>query len=302
MRHPLNTILGRESHVRVLRVLALAQVPVVGRAELARLAELNPRGMKRLLDTLEDAGVVEPLGRGAQQAYRLSQRLPLTATLRQLFAEERQRAHRIFDGIRSVLAGSGPSGRSAWIEGPVADDADRIGDVITVVVVPASHDDESLRLYVRDAMNRLQSSEDISIEVRYVHVAHLEALPADARTRLRDARPIVGPPPSYLLEPGPAPDHDRSSRGTHQAHDERLLARAQQLAERLRRDPSIINRAREYIERRMTTASPGERLELSEWRDILDTSSPARLRRFLVSTTDRAVRLRQSLPFIDDTK
>ncbi|HVZ49678.1 MAG TPA: hypothetical protein VG916_12915 [Gemmatimonadaceae bacterium] len=256
--------------------------------------------MKRLLDTLEDAGVVETLGRGAQQSYRLRQRLQLAGNLRQLFVEEQHRAHRIFDGIRSVLVGAGAAVRSAWIEGPAADDADRIGDVITVVVVPASHDDETLRLNVRDALNRLQSNEDVAVEVRYVHGADLEAMSADARARLRDVRQLVGPPPSYILEPGPAPIHDRVSHGTHQAHDERLLARARQVAERLRRDPSMIDRAREYIERRMTTASPGERLELSEWRDILDTSSPARVRRFLTSTTDRATRLRQSLPFLDD--
>ena len=300
LRHPLNVILGRESHVRVLRVLALATVPVVGSAELARLAELDPRGMKRILETLEDAGVVETLGRGTQQSYRLRQRLQFAQYLRQLFVEEQQRASRILDGIRGVLAGAGPSIRAAWLEGRSADETDQVGDVISVVILPASPDDEPLRLHNREAFNRLQSNEDVGIEVRYVQAADLEALPPGDREALGRVRPLVGPAPAYLLEPTAAAVHERSPRLTHDAHDQRLLERARQVAERIRRDPSVIDRAHEYIDRRMTTASPGERLELAEWRDILDASSPARLRRFLTSSTERATRLRQSLPFVDD--
>jgi hypothetical protein len=70
------------------------------------------------------------------------------------------------------------------------------------------------------------------------------------------------------------------------------------IADRLKQDPALVDETRRYIERRLPGASPGERLELEEWRDILATMSAARLRRFLVRDDARAARLRQSLPFL----
>ena len=69
------------------------------------------------------------------------------------------------------------------------------------------------------------------------------------------------------------------------------------MADRIRRDPSLVDEAKRYIERRLPLASSGERLELEEWRGILRTMSLSRLRRFLLQDDARATRLRQSSPF-----
>jgi hypothetical protein len=85
---------------------------------------------------------------------------------------------------------------------------------------------------------------------------------------------------------------------THAVLDRRALALARAIADRLKVDPSLVDSARRYIDARLTVASPGERLELLEWRDVISDMSVARLRRFLIEESPRATRLRQSLPFL----
>ena len=63
--------------------------------------------------------------------------------------------------------------------------------------------------------------------------------------------------------------------------------------------PSLVERAQRNLERRLRDASPGEHKVLEEWAQILRTTSLPRLRRFLVEDSERATRLRQSLPFVE---
>lgn len=49
----------------------------------------------------------------------------------------------------------------------------------------------------------------------------------------------------------------------------------------------------------LSRASPRERRELMEWIRILSTMSAARLQRFLVEDSERAIRLRQTLPALN---
>ena len=58
----------------------------------------------------------------------------------------------------------------------------------------------------------------------------------------------------------------------------------------------MIAMAEERVKRRAGEASPRERRELMEWIRILSTMSPARLQRFLLEDSERAIRLRQTLP------
>jgi hypothetical protein len=57
--------------------------------------------------------------------------------------------------------------------------------------------------------------------------------------------------------------------------------------------------AEERVRHRAREASPRERRELAEWIRILSTMSPARLRRFLLENSERAIRLRQTLPALN---
>lgn len=301
LRHPLNTILGRESHVRVLRVLALDAVPV-GRTELATLAQLQPRGMKKLLESLEDAGVIESVGRGRRQSFRLRQGPFFVNALQDLFAQERERENAILGSVGQIVSSQGPSVRAAWIEGAVAHNTDKIGDAINLTVLAAEPDDEPLRRNVRALINDLQRRFDIPIELKVLHQADLDALAPAARAELERTQSVSGPPPRHFLEPLPTRQNRRGPRRTHADQDAALLERARAIAARIAVDSSVVTRAKRWIEERRTVATPGEQVELSEWHDILDTMSPARVRRLLTQPGERATRLRQSMPFVEESR
>jgi hypothetical protein len=89
----------------------------------------------------------------------------------------------------------------------------------------------------------------------------------------------------------------RNKRHEHLDLRSRELARL--IADRIAHDPSIVEDAKRYIERRLLSASQGERLELEEWQQVLATMSIPRLRRFLMKEGAQATRLRQSTPFLN---
>src|SRR5262249_30622024 len=99
-------------------------------------------------------------------------------------------------------------------------------------------------------------------------------------------------------------ERSRSTRRTstppsHDQQDARSRRLALAIAAKIKRDPGLIAIAEERARRRARDASPGERRELAEWLRIFATMSAARLRRFLVEDSERAVRLRQTLPALN---
>jgi len=85
----------------------------------------------------------------------------------------------------------------------------------------------------------------------------------------------------------------------HSRHDEKARLLGVAVAEKLKRDPGLVPKARRHVTQRLKRASPQERKELMEWKRLLESTQPARLRRFLVASTDRATRLRQTLPLLE---
>lgn len=83
---------------------------------------------------------------------------------------------------------------------------------------------------------------------------------------------------------------------THEEHDARARRLAVAIAAKLKADPGLAALAADRVRRRAKEASAGEQQELAEWARLLSTLSPARLRAFLVEDSERATRLRQSLP------
>lgn len=150
---------------------------------------------------------------------------------------------------------------------------------------------------MRAAVEELEPQFDVTIEVRGITPADLESLPADQRDYLADALPLAGVPPEAFVARPREGKPNRKIR-SHADHDARGLALASAVAEKLARDPSLRARARAQIARRLPAASPRERLELEEWDRALRTTSPARLRSFLINPGERATRLRQTLPFL----
>lgn len=69
------------------------------------------------------------------------------------------------------------------------------------------------------------------------------------------------------------------------------------IAERLRRDPSLLGDARANLARWRATSSPRVAPVLEEWEALLDGDFESLLG-LLVSPGERATRLRQSSPFV----
>lgn len=299
LRCPLNDILGTEASVRVLRVLSLSDIPI-GVSELARQASLQASGVGRVCTRLEDLGVIEAVGRAAtNRQYRRSARFPFGAHLSALFAEERNRGDQVLADLRSAVHGDTLI-RAAWIEGALARGADRPGDPIVVGILTEPAGVERLRMGVWQRMLQIQRSKHVVVELRVLTSADLKTLSTDQRGQLEDVIPLQGPPPLDLVRDGPPGPRDtiRLRGRRHGDLDARALAIARAVAERIRRDPSLVEEALRYIDRRLPIASQGERLELEEWQAVLTGMSVARLCRFLIQDDARARRLRQSLPFV----
>lgn len=298
---PLNHILGTEANVRVLRAIYLSDIPI-GVAELARVTALQRSGVARVCVRLEDLGVIETVGRGPRnRQYRRADGFPLANRLSSLFQEERSRGDQIINDIRRTVLSVGGGVRSAWIEGPVATGDDLPEDSIEVhALVDSAHIDR-VRNTLWQALVTVQQNRDVAIDLRVESQADLETASPDHVSRLTHIILLAGPAPLDLLHPGAdlATPNMATPHRNHSLRDEQALALAYAIAARIKRDPSIVEAAKRYVTRRLAAASPGEQLELREWNDLLSTRSPARLARFLTESSERATRLRQSLPFLD---
>ena len=82
----------------------------------------------------------------------------------------------------------------------------------------------------------------------------------------------------------------------HLLIDERSLAFDRLIVDKLRREPTLVGKARRNLTRWLETCSPGARPDLLEWQRCL--SGPFdQLLALLEATDPRATQLRQSSPF-----
>jgi hypothetical protein len=249
---------------------------------------------------LEDLGVIEAIGRGSyNRQYRRAVNFPLGNQLAALFTQERSHAETVIADIRRAVQSAGI--RAAWIEGPVAAGNDSPDDSIEVAVLADSAQVELVRNAVWSKLIDVERLRDVAIHLTVKSLADLQTSTAPELKRLSQVQILSGPSPVDLLHAGaPTLDAPHPSRTrSHSDRDEQALALARVIAKRIRRDPSIVEDAKRFITRRLAAASAGEQLELREWDALLANKSPARLSRFLTERSERATRLRQSLPFLE---
>ena len=299
LRAPLNHILGTEANTRILRVLSETEEPL----SISRLADrsmLAISGVSKAISVLEEAGIVEYIGSGSRRPVRFRTAYPLADAIRTLYRAERSRFDDIVSELRQAAKALTPLPRSVWLEGPVVSGSDRIGDPIIVGILTGARElDRTLSTW-EAASENVEREQDVTVEVHGRTIADLMAVTPEERETLKHALPILGPPPFDILKSSALPKH--RSRVAHRpfSHaelDERALALARAVAERIRTDPGIIERANLYLDTRMISASPGEQRALGEWKRVFRTMTVPRLRRFLIEKSERATRLRQSSPF-----
>lgn len=301
-RTPLNTLLGTEAAVRVLRALAAAEGTPLAAGELAERAGLHRTSVYPVLEHLEGQGVVGFIGAGAQRLVRLDPTHWATDAIHTIFASERRRVTTVLSRLQLAARALRPAPTAVWLEGAVARGTDRGDEPFPVRVLADPAALPALTEQLRVAVADVEAEFDVVVEVSGLTRSELAHLPSAERAALRDVILLAGVPPHGLAGRSPRDaaqrhDHAREAREGHARHDERGLRLAAAVAAKLRRDPGLIREATAYLDARLASASARERSELEEWRRLLDTLSPARLRQFLLDPGPRATRLRQSSPF-----
>lgn len=285
LRAPLNDIFGAEANVRLLRVLALARVPLAA-GELARRAELGRTSIYPALESLERSGIVAFIGAGAQRQVALRTLHPLTRVILGLFRAEQQRVEDMLAALGSAARSLTPQPIGAWVEGL----SDVSGDVVSCWILSDPKTLTHITDVFSQALGPIEREYDVRIELHGTTRGELARRVApDTRAMLDDAVVLAGAIPRYVG------DHGQSWSAGHAKHDARARRLGVAVAEKLRRDPGLVHAARARISRRSKRASPQEQRELREWERIL-ALSPSRLQRFLGDPGEKATRLRQTLP------
>lgn len=288
LRAPLDGILGTPANVQVLRVLTREDAPL-GRAEASRRAGMTPQGGRKALDRLFEVGLVRYVGAGKIRQVQLRKEHPLACPLTDLFDAERQRYEDLLQAIRSVVDQVTPPPQTVWIQGPVVEGTDEYGDPLVLGVLADAGEVDELSESLRDVLVELGRRFDVTIEVRPYTRADLAALLSDDIATV----PVLGPGPAAFVSSGE--EQRPSALEKHEDHDRRALGRAQRLADLLVANPRLRGRALDWLQEQLDQEKDNR--ELREWKRILESTSIPRLCRLLTSETDRAVRLRQSLPF-----
>lgn len=293
--NPLNEILGTQANVRLLRVLAL-QNTLATAGELAKRAMLGRTSTYPALRELERAGVIEFIGAGPRKLVQLRGSHPLSRILKQLFRVEAGRFEALTAALRKLVSGMSRGPMSAWIDRGEEDP--ETAETINLYVVARPEDLNRITDYLNDRLAEVERKHDVHIAVRGIMPSEIQTLHRTSLTTLTAEILLAGVPPVALLERSRSTDKT-STIVSHDEHDARSRRLAVAIAAKIRRDPGLIAVAQERVKRRAREASPRERRELAEWDRILSTMSPARLRRFLLENSERAMRLRQSLPALN---
>lgn len=292
LEQPLNSLLGTEANVRILRVLARTAVPL-GKSEVARRAELNDSGVRRALGGLMRFGIVESVS-GGVQTVALRREHYLADVLRELFEAEHHSYQRVVDALRRASREVSPPPLSVWVEG-VADYDAGAGTLALTVVVEANRTAAAAK-QLTDGIQHLRREFELRVSPRVLTRADVSAGvgPSDGA----DLILLLGPHPGDLAsDRGGSEPTGRTAAG-HARHDTRQLRLGTALAERLLDDPELIERAIRSLAAKVTPDTPATDPG-REWLDILEHESPAAVRRLLVDPGETATRLRQSLPFAE---
>jgi predicted transcriptional regulator len=282
LQNPLNELLGTEACVRLLRVLANEVDGPLTASNAAERAGLTAPGAYKALKRLLRSGFVIRIGGGRKHLYGLHRSDKLVKAVLKLFQSEQERYETLLGAIKKRIDKLVPYPHSVWIQ----ELPSLFGDPLLMGVL---HETRHLSNYIhqlRKQLNQVERDFDLTIEVNGYTKADVP--------KLKDAKVT----PLYGVLPFP----DKYARGmyarplTHAEKDQRMLALSRKLAEAIEHDTSLVRRAKEHVRRILKKDQGSATIDITEWRDILESYSTRRLSRFLTSTSERANRLRQSNP------
>ena len=285
---PLNVILGSEGCVRVLRVLTASET-AMGRSEVARKAELYPTGVRQVIEKLADLGLVDCVGSGRNKVVSLRDRHPLAGPLRSLFNDERKLYSDIIRTARNAFSHQTLPVKAVWIE----NHAVRSPGMIDIGILGPLTGINSVVQLVEEELRRIEHDTASHFVIHGYTDADLHTASTEQIRRLEQVTLLYGWIPLRWTMQGGGPIR------THQDLRERARQVSTRLARLLSSDPSLIGRAIDWIDKRQNSASVHEQHALAEWRSMLTELSTKQVQSFLMEKSERADRLRQSLPFVE---
>lgn len=288
----MSTLLGSRGHISVLRELLNAGSPLSHAALLER-TDLSRQGVYDVVNRLTETGAVAFIGSGRQQLITLRGDYPFYAHLKELFTAELGRFENLIRELSEIIESQSIKPDSAWIFGPAAAGTDTYGEAVQVALLGSLSAIEELTREFRAKLSdsNLEIMFDVTIESRGITKADLLTKPY-----LTDAA-IIHLWGVYPLTEKTSSDSSRALRSNHKEIDQKQLTDAKAWSELLASYPEIIPRTISYLDREIPKRTTGEKLELSEWKHILEITPMQRLKKLLASDSQRANRLRQSLPF-----
>jgi hypothetical protein len=209
--------------------------------------------------------------------------------MRQLFEAETERFDRLVNQLKSLAKEHAKGATAVWLREGVPPD----GEELEVGVLAASGEVDALAESLQELVADVGAREAVTAEVRGWTRPDLEALDWAPLAATDEVVLLWG-----ILPERPTRPTGGETRRSHSDADETLLDRAKRVAAALERRPELVREARGEVSKRLATAPPQESKTLTEWLQVLDTMTVPRLRKWLVSRSERTKRLRQSMPFV----
>jgi len=273
---PINEVFGTQANVRILRVLAEDTLVVIGATEAAQRSGLTVAGARRALQKLAKTGIVETLGGGKSQRYKLRENDVLTNIIRALFQQESERYQQLKIKIRNILSLL-PEVIAAWMDQA----PESLGEPMQIGIVADGRSLAYLGKEIQQRMGDLEKEYDLIIDIRTFSIGEADDF------SINNSELLYG----FL---GTTSTHSNYS---HRAHDERTARASAAIAKLLENNPSLTSRAIRHADNLLKESHGTATHDIREWRDLLQNYSQQRLRDFLVAESPRSLRLRQSSPF-----
>ena len=284
LRYPLNEILGTRAQVRLLRVMASEIEGPLTASDVAQRAGLTVPGAHKALANLQKSGFVSRVGGGRGRQYEIRRSDPLMQLIIELFQTEKSRYEDLLTAIKRKIENLSPPPQAAWVQSLPRE----MNDPLVLGLLHTPFNIAECVRQLRAALSQVETDLDLTIELAGYTKADLPDL------EIENIIPLYGVLPAPLNSLArPRTEKTR----THADQDERLEVLSQQLAGLLERDPSLVRRAKDYLNRLLQEDQGTATGDLREWKDIIDTYSIQRLARFFTSSSARASHLRQSNPF-----
>jgi len=272
--------LGTKAQIRVLRLLSESD-RAMSATEIRESTGLTLPGTLKVLDRLTNTGLMTVVGSERSRLFSLHTESPLLNALRRLFAMERDLYYALIDNLTEIFTTVTTPLESAWLRL----DQFTLGGPVELGFLTNARLVSSTKSELQQRLASFQDRFDITAELSGHTRADLPEL-EEASIHL-----LAGIPPWPV-------NTSSFSAGSHSDLDIRSHRRAERLAHMIRRDPTIVSRAQHYLKRVLERDASVIRTDLVEWQQILDGYPQRRLLEFLVASTPRATRLRQSSPFL----